>query len=415
MKIAVIGGGVSGLTAAYYLAQAHETWLFERDGRLGGHAHTHDVRRDGRTWPVDTGFMVFNHRTYPRFVRLLEALGVSSRPTDMSFSVRCRTCGVEYSSAGLRGLFADRRLARSTAHLAMLLDVLRFFRTARRALADGSAEPLTMGEFLEAHRFGDGLCRHFVLPMGGAIWSAPAAEMRDFPAASYLRFLDNHGLLAAAGQPRWRTIEGGSRVYVEAIRRVLGDRVVTGRPVTRVTRSARGATLDVDGLAPVEADAVVVATHADDALALLADPSDDEREALGAFRYSANHAVLHDDAAMLPARPAARASWNVTLDDCRDLRRDVAVTYDLARLQGLEAAGPLLCTLNGPRPATAPLACMRYTHPIFDRRALEAQRAVAALNGVRRTWYCGAHLRYGFHEDGVRSAVAVAAALGVAV
>jgi len=413
VKIAVIGGGVSGLTAAYHLSQRHETWLFERDGRLGGHAHTHDIARHGRSWPVDTGFMVFNAHTYPRFVRLLGALGVASQPTDMSFSVRCRRCDVEYSSAGWRGLFADRRLVASTAHLDMLLGVLRFFRTGRRALADGSAEAMTLGAFLDTHRFGDGVRRHFVLPMGGAIWSASAGDMRDFPAASYLRFLHNHGLLAVRGQPVWRTIAGGSRVYVERIRGRLGARVVTGHPVTRVTRAAGGVTIDVDGLAPLDADAVVVATHADDALALLADPSDAERAALGAFRYSANDAVLHDDAGQLPQRPAARASWNVALDDCADDRRPVAVTYDLARLQGLGGAGSLLCTLNGPRPAGPPLACMRYTHPILDRRALDAQQAVAALNGTRRTWYCGAHLRYGFHEDGVRSAEAVAAALGV--
>lgn len=414
MKIAVIGGGVSGLTAAYHLAGRHETWVFERDARLGGHAHTHDVVRRGRSWPVDTGFMVFNARTYPGFIAMLEALDVESRPSDMSFGVRCRRCDMEYSSVGWRGLFAHPSRALTTPHLAMLIDVLRFFRTARRALADGSAEPLTLGAFLEAHRFGEGLCRHFVLPMGGAIWSASSGDLREFPAASYLRFLDNHGLLAATGQPVWRTVVGGSRVYVDRIRAALGDRVVLGRQVRAVRRSARAVTLDVDGLPPVIADAVVIATHADDALALLADASDDERTALGAFRYSANHAVLHDDAGQLPARPAARASWNVTVDDCRDDTAPVAVTYDLSRLQGLTAAGPLLCTLNGPRPGRPPLACMHYTHPILDRAALDAQPAIAALNGRRRTWFCGAHLRYGFHEDGVQSALAVVAGLGAA-
>ncbi|MGD9903411.1 MAG: NAD(P)/FAD-dependent oxidoreductase [Vicinamibacterales bacterium] len=413
MKIAVIGGGISGLTAAFHLAPAHETWLFERDGRLGGHAHTHEVVRHGRRWPVDTGFMVFNTRTYPHFVRLLDTLGVGSRPTDMSFSVRCRRCGLEYSSAGLAGLFADRRLLRSTEHLGLLLDVLRFFRAARRALADGTAAALTLGQFLDAHRFGDGLRRHFVLPMGGAIWSAAAGAIEAFPAASYLRFLDNHGLLAATGQPVWRTIEGGSRVYVERIRERLRERVVVGRAVTGITRSAHAVTIDLQGGPAVTADAVVIATHADDALALLADPDDDERAALGAFRYSTNRAVLHDDLRQLPDRPAARASWNVALDDCRDDVAPVTVTYDLARLQGLEGAGPLLCTLNGSRPAGAPLACMRYTHPILDHAALAAQAAVAALNGRRRTWYCGAHLRYGFHEDGVQSALAVVRGLGV--
>jgi predicted NAD/FAD-binding protein len=415
VKVAVIGGGISGLTAAWYLSRAHETWLFERDGRLGGHAHTHEVTRGGRAWPVDTGFMVFNERTYPGFVLLLAALGVESRPSDMSFSVQCRRCGIEYSSVGLRGLFAQPRRAFTTAHLAMLLDVMRFFRTARRALADGSAASLTLGGFLAAHRFGDAVCRHFVLPMGGAIWSASAADIRDFPAESYLRFLDNHGLLAATGQPVWRTIPGGSRRYVERVQAGLGDRVVVGQAVRSITRLGRGVALEVEGLPPIHTDAVVIATHADDALALLTDASPDERAALAAFRYSENRAVLHDDVTQLPARPAARASWNVSMDDCRAHRSPVAVTYDLTRLQGLDGAGPLLCTLNGPAPVSGrSLACLRYTHPILDRPALAAQSAVAALNGTRHTYFCGAHLRYGFHEDGVQSALAVVAALGVA-
>lgn len=411
--MAVVGGGVSGLTAAWYLSRSHETWLFERDDRLGGHAHTHEVTRNGRAWAVDTGFMVFNERTYPGFVRLLEALGVESRPSDMSFSVQCRRCDVEYSSVGVRGLFAQPRRAFTTAHLAMVFDVLRFFRTARRALADGSAAPLTLGAFLDAHRFSDELCRHFVLPMGGAIWSASAGDMRDFPAASYLRFLDNHGLLAATGQPLWRTIPGGSRRYVERVRAGLGDRVVAGRAVRRITRLDRGVALEVDGRPPIHADAVVVATHADDALALLADASDAEHAALSAFRYSENRAVLHDDVTQLPRRAAARASWNVAMDDCRSDWSPVSVTYDLTRLQGLDGAGPLLCTLNGSPPASGrALACMRYTHPILDRPALAAQAAIAAVNGARHTWFCGAHLRYGFHEDGVQSALAAVAGLG---
>jgi predicted NAD/FAD-binding protein len=413
VKVAVVGGGVSGLTAAWYLSRTHETWLFERDDRLGGHAHTHEITRQGRPVAVDTGFMVFNERTYPGFVRLLQALGVESRSSDMSFSVRCRRCDVEYSSVGLRGLFAQPRRAFTAAHLAMLVDVLRFFRTARRALADGSAAAFTLGEFLEAHRFSDELCRHFVLPMGGAIWSASAGDMRDFPAASYLRFLDNHGLLAATGQPVWRTIPGGSRRYVERIRAGLGDRVMAGRAVRRITRLDRGVALDVEGLPPIHADAVVVATHADDALALLGDASAAERAALSAFRYSENRAVLHDDVTQLPQRAAARASWNVAMDDCRADRSPVSVTYDLTRLQGLDGAGSLLCTLNGPPPAAGrALACMRYTHPILDRPALAAQGAIAALNGTRQTYFCGAHLRYGFHEDGVQSALAAVAGLG---
>ena len=406
LRIAVIGGGVAGLTAAWRLSERHDVLLFEREPRLGGHAHTHDVTVGGRVVPVDTGFMVFNERTYPRFIEMLAALGVESRPSDMSFSVRCGRCEIEYSSAGLRGLFARPRRAFTTPHLSMLADVPRFFRTGRAALADGSAARHTLGSFLEAHRFGEPLVRHFVLPMGGAIWSASSATMRAFPAASYLRFLENHGLLAVSGQPVWRTIVGGSRAYVSRIAAALGDGVRVGRPVTAVARTDHGALVTPAGLDPVAVDAVVVATHADEALSLLTDASAEEQAALGAFRYSVNPTVLHGDDRQLPATPAARASWNVAIADCRDEGRPVAITYDLARLQGLEGAGPMLCTLNGEDIGAPIYAQMRYTHPILDGAALAAQPRVAALNGQRRTYYCGAHLRYGFHEDGVRAALA---------
>lgn len=405
LRIAVIGAGVSGLTAAWTLAARHDVLLFERESRLGGHAHTHEVAVDGRSVPVDTGFMVFNTRTYPHFVAMLDALGVESRPSDMSFSVRCDRCDVEYSSAGVRGLFARPRQAFTTPHLAMLADIRRFFRAGRAALADGSAAGQSLGAFLDAHRFGAEVIRHFVLPMGGAIWSASSRTMREFPAASYLRFLDNHGLLAASGQPVWRTVVGGSRSYVQRIAARLGDGVRVGHPVTRVDRTAAGAVVSAAGLAPIAVDAVVVATHADEALALLGDASPDERAALGAFRYSVNPTVLHGDARWLPVTPAARASWNVRMPDCRDEQRPVTVTYDLARLQGLDAA-PMLCTLNGDDFAAPVHARMTYAHPILDAAAIDAQPRVAALNGRRHTYFCGAHLRYGFHEDGVMSALA---------
>jgi len=414
VQIAVIGGGVSGLTAAWLLARAHHVRLYEREPRLGGHAHTHDVELAGRRVAVDTGFMVFNTRTYPTFVAMLAALGVESRPSDMSFSVRCDRCDVGYSSAGLRGLFADPRRTFTFAHVAMLAEVLRFFRVGRRVLADGSAATQTLGAFLSAHRFGEPVVRHFVLPMGGAIWSASSGAMRAFPAESYLRFLDNHGLLAASGHPVWRTVVGGSRTYVERLAATLGDGVRTGRAVQRVSRTATGVCIETEGEPPHTVDAVVIATHADEALTLLADPSDSEREALGAFRYSVNPTVLHSDPSYLPARRAARASWNVRMSDCRADDTPVAVTYDLARLQGLGEAEPVLCTLNGPGEPARVHARMRYTHPILDDRAATAQRQIVALNGARRTYYCGAHLGYGFHEDGARSATAVAALLGIA-
>lgn len=406
LNVAVIGAGAAGLTAAWRLAATgHRVLLFEREPRLGGHAHTHDVVVGGRRIPVDTGFMVYNDRTYPEFSAMLRTLGVETRDSDMSFSVRCTRCDIEYASTGLRGLFARPSRAFTPGHLSMLWEIGRFFRAARRALALEALDGLSLGAFLDRHGFSDTLVRHFVLPMGGAIWSASAGAMREFPAASYLRFLANHGLLAATGQPVWRTIVGGSRTYVTRIAAALGDGVRMGRPVRRVTRTTTGAIIESDGAPPATVEAVVIATHADEALALLADASDAERDVLGRFRYSTNPTVLHGDERWLPPTPAARASWNVVMADCRDEQRAVAVTYDLARLQGVP--GPLLCTLNGGDISEPVYARMTYTHPILDAAAVAAQPAVAALNGQRRTYYCGAHLRYGFHEDAVMSAVAV--------
>ena len=409
----MIGAGVSGLTAAYLLSRAHEVTLFEQEPRLGGHAHTHDVSLGARVVPVDTGFMVYNERTYPNFIKLLAELGVESRPSDMSFSVRCRRCGLEYSSDGIDGLFAQRGRLLSFAHWRLLADIARFFRLGRRALEGGDAGG-TLGAFLDENGFGDDLGRHFVLPMGGAIWSASVADMRAFPVSSYLRFMDNHGLLAAAGQPRWRTLTGGSRTYVSAIARRLGPAVQAGVPVRGVSRHERGVSVVRDDGATSEHDAVVVATHADQALGLLADASPAEREALGRFRYSINDTFLHSDERLLPGEPYARASWNCDIADCRDTRSPVSVTYDLARLQGHRSGRPLLCSLNPVEPVSGEvLARMSYSHPILDGPAVEGQGLIGRLNGERRTWFCGAHLRYGFHEDGVLSAVNVARGLGV--
>lgn len=413
MRIAIVGAGVSGLSAAYLLARAHDVTLFEAESRLGGHAHTHDLVSGGRTVPVDSGFMVFNDRTYPHFIRLLDELGVASRPSDMSFSVRCRRCGLEFSSVGLDGIFAQRSRLFQAAHWRLVADIFRFFRLGRASLAGGH-ESRTLGEFLDEGGFGDQLARHFVLPMGGAIWSASAADMRAFPAASYLRFMDNHGLLAASGQPRWRTIIGGSRVYVEAMARRLSGRIRVAAPVRTIVRHERDVWVTCDGEPPVDYDAVVIATHADEALRLLADPSPHERDALGRFRYSVNETYLHGDERLLPDETDARASWNCDLADCQDPRSAVSVTYDLARLQGHRTGRPILCSLNPLVPVEGEVAArMTYTHPILDGPAIEGQSLVSRLNGQRRTWFAGAHLRYGFHEDGVVSAIAVARGLGV--
>lgn len=410
----MVGGGVSGLSAAYVLSQAHDVTLFEKDHRLGGHAHTHDITLAGQSWPVDTGFMVFNPRTYPNFIRLLDRLGISSRDSDMSFSVRCRRCRVEFSSVGLRGLFAQPTSLARLSHWRMLADVLRFFRQGRRALDSGSADGTTLGQFLADGGFGSGLIRHFVLPMGGAIWSAPGADIRAFPAVSFLRFLDNHGLLHASGQPTWRTIAGGSVRYVTALAARLGAGVRVSTPVRAIVRDDTGVTVASAAGTADRFDRVVIATHANEALALLGDSSRDEVEALSRFRYSVNDTWLHSDERVLPDARAARASWNCELADCTQDASPVAVTYDLNRLQGHTPGRPLLCSLNPLAPIRGDvMARMIYSHPVLDTAAFTGQAAIARLNGTRHTFYCGAHLRNGFHEDGVMSALAVTKAFGL--
>lgn len=409
----MVGAGVAGLSAAYVLGRAHDITLFEKDSRLGGHAHTHAVALAGQSWPVDTGFMVFNPDTYPNFIRLLDQLGVRSRASDMSFSVRCRRCRVEFSSAGLRGLFAQRARVISPAHWRMLADVLRFFRLGREALAGGRATG-SLGDFLDRGRFGAGLIRHFVLPMAGAIWSAPGADIRLFPAESFLRFLDNHGLLRAGGQPIWRTIVGGSARYVAAIAARLGTNVRAATPVRAIVRDDTGVTVATAAGTADRFDRVVIATHADDALALLGDASRAEFEALSRFRYSVNDTWLHSDDRLMPAARDARASWNCELADCSHDTSAVSVTYDLNRLQGHAPGRPLLCSLNPLAPIGGEvLARMTYAHPVLDAGAFAGQAAIARLNGERHTFYCGAHLRNGFHEDGVVSALWVTKAFGL--
>lgn len=416
LRVGIVGSGISGLAAAHYLARRHRVTLFESESRLGGHAHTHDATMGGRQLRVDTGFIVYNHRTYPHFVRLLAELGVRSRKSDMSFGVRCRPCGLEYSSRGVAGLFAQPRRALDPGHLGLLADIPRFNRDARALLArpEGEGRDLALGGFLERGRYSSSFVRHFILPMGGAIWSAPFAEMRRFPARSFLRFFANHGWLSLTGAPQWWTIEGGSRTYVDAIARGLGGSVEVSRPVEAVRRDHRGVTLSSRGR-EWRFERVVIATHADQALRLLADPTEDERRLLGSFRYSRNRAVLHADRAALPRSRAAWASWNSDLADCGDDAAPVSLTYHMNRLQGLPGPDELCVTLNPVQEPARVMATMEYTHPILDGPALLAQPEIARRNGEGGTFFAGAYLRYGFHEDGLLSALAIAEQLGVSV
>lgn len=413
MRVAVIGSGVAGLVAASELYRDHDVTVFESNDYPGGHARTHLVedRRTGRTLALDTGFVVFNEPNYPLFSRLLERLGVASQPADMSFGVRCAHCGVEYSSRGLRGLFARPRQALSPGFHRMAVDIVRFNRWARdrRARLGG----MSVADLRRARLFGDGLFRHYLLPMAAAIWSSSAGDAGRLPLAFLVDFFDNHGLLQIAGHPPWRTVVGGSRRYVEALVRPFAGRIRLGSPVRALRRRPDGVTVRTDAAGAERFDHVVVATHTDQALAMLTDADAAERRALEALPYQRNAVVLHTDARQLPRAAAARAAWNYRTADCRAGAPPVGITYSLNRLQRLATDTAYCVTLNPPDGAaaidpSAVIATLSYCHPVYAREGLAGRRALAALNGRRRTTYCGAWLGNGFHEDGVRSGLEAA-------
>ncbi|MEV5124619.1 FAD-dependent oxidoreductase [Streptomyces decoyicus] len=415
-RIAVVGGGVAGLTAAYVLQQGGgEVSLYEAEDRLGGHAHTHDtVSGDGRVVRVDTGFIVHNERTYPLLLRLFRELGVATQDSEMSMSVRCEGCGLEYAGArGPAGLFAQPRSALRGRYLRMLTEIRSFHRAARTTLATDRADTLTLGRFLADCGFSRYFVTHFVTPLVSAVWScAPSTAMR-YPAVYLFRFLEHHGLLSVSGSPQWKTVTGGSVEYVGRVGKQLTV-VRTGTPVRAVHRSHdRAAVVTEDG-AEHTYDAVVVAVHPDQALRMLADPTDDERRVLGAFSYSQNTTLLHSDTSLLPRAHGARASWNYLMASCTTPADKVQVTYHMNRLQRLNTPEDYLVTLNATdRVAThRVLARMVYEHPLYTPESVAAQQCLPQLN-TAVTAFAGAYHGWGFHEDGCRSGVQAAAALGV--
>lgn len=418
----MVGSGVAGLTAAHVLRHTDAVSLYEADDRLGGHAHTHDVvSADGRALQVDSGFIVHNCRTYPLLTRLFAELGVATQESEMSMSVRCEGCGLEYAGAkGPRGLLPGAGHLLRGRYLRMLAQVPVFHRRALRLLsqeqggtADDRQDAVTLGTFLHRGGFSAYFVSHFVTPLISAVWScAPDAALR-YPARYLFRFLDNHGMLGITGSPRWRTVTGGSRAYVQRIGKRL-DSVHTATPVRTVRRHAGGVEVVTEDDTVHAYDAVVLATHPDQALRLLAAPTKAEREVLGAFRYSRNPALLHTDPAPLPRTPAARASWNYLLPDCRTPAGRVRVSYDMNRLQRLDAPEEHVVTL-GAAEHVAPervLARMVYEHPLHTPASVAAQRRLPELNSGPVT-FAGAYHGWGFHEDGCRSGVAAARALGV--
>jgi predicted NAD/FAD-binding protein len=413
--VAVIGSGIAGLTAAWLLQRRYDVSLYEADDRLGGHSHTHDVPTpDAGTLPVDSGFIVHNRRTYPLLCRLFDALGVETQPTEMSMSVRCDGCGLEYAGArGLQGLVTRPRSLVRGRYLRLLSEVPRFHRRARMLLAedDGST---TLADFLRREQFSPYFVSHFVVPLVGCVWSASQADALRYPARSLFTFLANHGMLSVTGSPQWRTVVGGSRSYVElAVKELTSVHVAS--PVVGVRRTATGVEVREAGDDAVHFDRVVIATHADQALAMLADPTAAETRVLGSFGYSDNPAVLHTDRGLLPRSPRAAASWNYLMPGCDTDSGAVTVTYDMGRLQSLPTAMPLLVSLNaeGRIRDQDVIERMHYTHPIFTPESVAAQAELPSLNSDR-TAFAGAHHGWGFHEDGCRSGVRAASAFGVA-
>lgn len=409
MRVAIVGGGVSGLVVAHLLAPRNEIVVFEADDRLGGHVHTIDVAVAGATYAVDTGFVVYDPATYPAFGALLGRLGVATQPSEMSFSVRCVASGLEYSGRSATALLAPRNLVSPAFHR-LARDVLRFNREAPGLLDDAGGDP-SIGDYLAARGYSTPFRDQYVVPLVSAIWSARPTQALEVPARELVRFFLDHGLLRLRGRPEWRTITGGAGRYVEALTAGFRDRVRLRCPVESVRRRPDGVEVWTrDGAERF--DAIVLAAPGSRTLALLADPTPDERDVLGAFAEQENDVVVHTDAALLPRSRRARAAWNVHLDPRADV---VAMTYDMSLLQRLASPDPICVTLNATAsidPARV-LARMTYAHPVFSRAAVAAKARHDAVSGVNRTHYCGAYWGYGFHEDGVESALEVCRAFGV--
>lgn len=410
MKIAVVGSGIAGLGSAWLLSQSHEVVLFEAEARLGGHTHTHDVQVEGRRFAIDSGFIVHNREHYPLLSRLFEQLGVATQPTTMSFSVHSAASGVEYNATSLSGLFCQRRNLASPRFLGMVADLLRFYRQAPRLLQEAGEGP-TLGQYLEQQRHGAAFRDEHIVPMASALWSSPPRQVLAFPAKYLVRFMANHQMLQVSGRPQWRVVQGGSRSYVDRLQSRWRVDARLGVPVRGIVRRADGVDVHADHGAE-RFDQVVLACHADQALALLADADASERSVLGAIGYQPNHAVLHTDDRVLPRNRRAWAAWNAHVP--ADPDAPCSVSYCMNLLQGLDARSTFIVTLNRGE-AIDPervIARMTYHHPVYSHASVAAQARRGEIQGRRRTWFAGAYWGWGFHEDGMRSALDVAEGLG---
>ena len=409
LNIAVVGTGISGMSAAWLLSQKHDVTVYEQEPRLGGHTHT--VQTPSGT-PVDTGFIVYNDVNYPNLVALFDHLKVPTKPSEMSFAVSIDGGRLEYGTTTIGQLIAQWRNLARPRFWSMLRDLMRFYREAP-SFADVGDEVMSLGDYLDRGQYGRPFQDDHLLPMAAAIWSTPTGQVRDYPAAAMIRFCDNHGLLKVTGRPQWRTVDGGSGEYVSRLTAAYVDRVRLARGVTRIARDGTGVSVtDVSG-ETAQYDHVVIAAHANQALAMLADPSAEESALLGAFDYARNETVLHSDASLMPKRKSIWSSWNY-LSQSTGAETALCVTYWMNRLQSIPEDNPLFVTLNPIRPPR-PESIIRtqlYEHPIFDEAAIRAQRKLWQLQGQRNTWFCGAYFGSGFHEDGLQAGLAAAEALG---
>lgn len=413
-RVAVVGSGISGLSVAWLLSQKYQVTLFEAGNYLGGHTNTVDVTVDGITAPVDTGFLVFNERTYPNLVELFSHLGVRTASSEMSFSVRIDEERVEWAGNSLASVFAQKRNLVKPEFWRMLKDILRFNRESQEIVRSGRSANVSLGEFLVRGGYGRAFRDWYLLPMSGAIWSCPTRQMLDYPVDTFFRFCHNHGLLQLTGRPVWKTVVGGGREYVRRLAASIED-IRLASPVESVVRDTDGVRLRLENGTTEGFSQIVFACHSDQALALLADIVDIEKKLLSRFSYQQNRAVLHMDNSLLPRNREAWAAWNYIAGTGAPDARPVSVSYLINKLQPLPFASPVIVTLNpthAPR-ADSVIGEFDYMHPIFDRAAIDAQQELPAIQGKRHTWFCGAWTGYGFHEDGLKSALSVANALGV--
>ncbi len=423
MKIAVIGSGISGLTSAYLLSQQHDVDVYESADRLGGHTATIDIEYQGNPYAIDTGFIVFNNRTYPNFQKLLSQIGVNYQKTDMGFSVSCDNSGLEYSGHDLNTLFAQRKNIFSPQHWMMIKDILRFNKQAPIdlfSMDEAIANTMTLGEYLESHHYSSVFIDKYLIPMGAAIWSASTSVMKQFPLQFFVQFFINHGLLSINNRPQWYVIKGGSKSYIEPLIQSFKDNIRLNTPIASVVRDDEETglvTIVTDSGDKAQYDHVIIASHSDQALTLLKDPTPEENSVLGNIGYQMNNVVLHTDESLLPKIPLTWSSWNYRIPH-HDQTNDQAppiLSYNMNILQGIDAPCTFCVTLNS-TDAIDPekiLGSYQYAHPVFTADAIAAQKQWKAINGVKNTWFCGAYWGNGFHEDGVNSALRIAREFGI--